>query len=369
MGKTYVPKNHYSCRRHQKQFKQLNVGIYGQAAAPVRTRFNLTGKVWQDECHARITQTDVISLPIFHEQHLGVLRGLERIIDREKQKGLSAQDTYSSIVASTQQVFSQPDFYDQSPFIDLMISPALRKFADSLSQTNFPLVIDCGHIDDAHQFYASDTDEITLEDGVVLLKYLQNQGRQDVRLSILFNDIHIFNAHGHYGRKFVRALERQAKQNGIHNVFKGDYSNFLLGYGLLEDQWQSRIGSIFESHLTFRSRQELAAYIAELDHPFQVDFIEDGVIVYTIPGTQEKRNVTNLRGAPNCTMISAQLDRKHELDGAKTVLYLRDEDAWGCAVRQGTRAAREMFGVSIPVFASFYTQIGNRVHAPRVDQL
>ena len=129
----------------------------------------------------------VVGLNVYPNQVWGIERGLERIIDTE--------ETQDAVIERAKEVFAQPDFYNQQPFLEMMINPKLKQLADSIPNDGKPIIIDCGHIDAANN-YPTNEDQIALEEGIVLINYLKTLGHENVKLSFLFNEMYLLDQMG-----------------------------------------------------------------------------------------------------------------------------------------------------------------------------
>ncbi len=252
--------------------------------------------------------------------------------------------------------------YQDKEFLESVLDLDLKKFADGLTEQDFPLVIDCGHVD-SYTMVPGFTDFRTFEDGILLMNYLRTQGHDDVRLGILFNEMPMLDITGRtIARRDIRKLRQDAKNKGMHFFAEVIYGNILRNLLVTPDQWPNLIDHIFEGNVALQCRQDMDAYKAGRN-PFKVDqisFSEAGSASYDIPKEEtfaEKEScgidLTTPKGAPKCTFLSARINKRYQDQGNGAVLYLRDIK-WGCAVNGGATNARRLYGVTIPIYLGAY---------------
>ncbi|MBI2112805.1 hypothetical protein HYT52_04680 [Candidatus Woesearchaeota archaeon] len=320
--------------------------------------------------------SSVIGLPVSSEQYWGVCRGLQKIVDQAIREGDNPKQRHDQIVEHARTVFAQPDFYDHTLFIDLMLNPDLRAWADKLPRTDKPIVVDCGHID-SNVMMSGDADEMSLEEGAVLVQYLHQQGF-DAKLGVLYNEMRLLNQmEKQTARRVMEKLYQQAKREGTHHGVLRQYHYLLAGHGITPERHSERMISSFEGKLTLQCRQDLEAYqkgdksrfVRELDRDEGIFSDLLGVFSYLVDGTESRRELTKPSGAPNCAMLSAKLNKEYERKGVGRVLYLRDEMEWGCAIRNGAATARELYGVKIPIDFIGYMEARERVATLRAQSV
>ncbi len=309
------------------------------------------------------------ALNVRPNQYWGVHRGLARIIDEETNTDPKAR--HKAIMERAHEVFGEPDFYDKPAFIDLLLNPDLRDWADDLEATDKPVIVDCGHID-SKTMYSGNADELSLEEGAVLVQYLRQKGF-DARLSVLYNELQFFNTmEKPRARKAIKALYKEAKNTGTHFGVRNQYHFLLTGHGITEDRWKDVMLSPFEGKLIMQCRQDLDKYargedvfsrdigVVTVEADGQTAFAGTGYVVGE-GDTTAHRLITKPSLAPNCAMLSAKLNQHYENMGAARVMYLRDEMQWGCAIRNGARTARELYGVKMAIDFIPYMEVKDRV--------
>lgn len=302
----------------------------------------------------------VVQLPVVSENYWGVMRGLQRIVDLAHQETDDPRIRYGLITEGARHVFARKNFYEKKPFLELMINPDIKAWADALEKTDKMIIVDCGHIDGERGKMSEDADELSLEEGAVAVQYLRQRGF-DARLSVLFNDMRLFQERDKTSaRRRSQQLYHQAKQEGTHDNALMQYEYLLRGYGFSPEVRKELMLSAFEGKLALQCRQDVAAYASGQDNPFVLKVQQQGkAFSYIVSG--EKKKITTESGAPNCALLSAKLNQHYERLGADRILYLRDELQWGCAIRGGAATARELYGVTIPIDFIGYMESGNRV--------
>ncbi|MFH1276365.1 MAG: hypothetical protein ABIH82_04605 [Candidatus Woesearchaeota archaeon] len=334
-----------SLEPHAQRAKEKNVAVF------------VMGDGWQEH------DGSAVVLPVSSEQYWGICRGLQKIVDQAIKETETTKQRYERIVEQARSTFTQPDFYDQTPFLDLMLNPNLRIWADKLEKTDKQVIVDCGHID-SDRMMSGNADEMSLEEGAVLVQHLRRKGFE-AKLSVLYNEMRFFNTHQKQtARRIAQKLYQQAKREGTHYGVLRQYHYLLAGHGITPARHKDLMDSTFEGKLTLQCRQDLKA----LENGDKTKFVRDldkneGIYSYEVKAGEVigVRHLTTASGAPNCAMLSAKLNQHHERNGAGRVLYLRDEMEWGCAVRNGAATARDIYGVIIPIDFVGYLETSERI--------
>lgn len=309
------------------------------------------------EYQARIKQLSaegIVELPAKADKYWGVFRGLQTIIANAKAKTQTPEARYNRIKAEAQRVFSGNDYHDKPPFVELMIRPELKELADALPKDCGSIVVDCGHID-APNFFPTSADQLTLEEGAILVKYLKLQGHKDVKLNILVNEMYLAEQLGaSEARKAIRGLRKDAKRTGRHFLIDRAYMRLLDGYGITKDE----IATQFEGILAYQCRQDLETH-QKGQSKFQTPMVEDENGVCSVEtfddGIQFKRKLYSPANAPMCSGISAKLNQALTANGAGTIIYLRDIKH-ECGIRSGAMAGRNVYGLDTPMQVVFYAE-------------
>ncbi|HLC90885.1 MAG TPA: hypothetical protein VJI15_03890 [Candidatus Nanoarchaeia archaeon] len=310
----------------------------------------------------------VIGLRVSSEQYWGICRGLHRIVDQAMRETDDRRERHDQIVAEAQRIFARPDFYDREPFIDLLLNPDLKAWADGLEKTDKPIVVDCGHID-SERMMSGNADEMSLEEGAVLVQYLHSKGF-DAKLSVLYNEMRMFHwFEKQHARKVSQKLYDQGKREGTHMGVLRQYYYLLAGHGITPARHKERMMSPFEGKLALQCRQDIEAYKEGDTSSFVRKLDREGEVFSYGLDEGLRRELTTPSGAPNCAMLSAKLNQVYERKGVGRVLYLRDEMAWGCAIRNGAATARELYGVKIPIDFIGYLEAQERVATLRAQEV
>ncbi|MBI2572727.1 hypothetical protein HYV86_02615 [Candidatus Woesearchaeota archaeon] len=333
--------------------------------------FIMAASIMEREVLETLEFRGAVPLEAWNNQYWGVSRGLERIVDQEQRQSCDPAIQYNRIIKRAQDVFANPQYPSSSQFIDLMLHPRLRTLADGIPRRNGSVIIDCGHIDN-RGMYATNADLFTIEDGVVLLHYLRAKGHQDVKISVLVNEQYLFGQWSKTdARRWIHKLHQQVDRFGVHQFVAQNYREILRGYGIDESTYERDIVCRFEGSLSLEARQQLAAYEEGGEHPFVMEIDLYGQRGYSFQvqmptpdgngsRTFERVLASAQSGAPICALISANLDRRHELAGASTVIYLRDEQ-WRSAVLCGSRSAHYIYGTQSEANAVFYQEKNGQV--------
>ncbi|MBT4604070.1 sugar ABC transporter substrate-binding protein [archaeon] len=290
-------------------------------------------------------------------QHFVVQQGIERIFDQEP--------TLEGRRSVSKDLFDQPRFFEKPAFLDLMMNPALKNYADSLTLDDGPIVIDCGHIDSPNG-KPTDEDYTSFEEGIVLMRYLQHKGHQDVKIGFLLNEMYTLEQFDKKGaRQRISRARKQRKREGISADIHRVYGQTLYGYGVTREQWPKLLTMSFEGSLSLETRQELSKYEKGEDHPFQVELDEHGDAGYSfatkIEGRPFERVISSAeRGAPVCSLMSAKLNERYNRGDVRTLIYLRDVK-WRSAIKCGARSARVLYGTDLNMFGAFYQTKNGKV--------
>ncbi len=339
-------------------------GFFPNSAIPYFAKFQeigvpvfiSTGGLIESQSKAKTQSTGAIPLPIHPDQNWGFIRGLESIVECEKSKGLSKNETYQNISARSLQIFDRHDFYDKPEFIELLLKPELRTLADSLTNKSGPIVVDCGHID-SKSMYPNPLDAQTLEQGIVLMKYLKLKGNNEVKLGVLFNDMHMYSIAGKQSRRDVEFLRKQVKNRGTHYFLEQAYRQILDGYGIGREQMRDIFMCHFEGSLNFEARQDLKG------DELRVNLKKRGAgFSYDLANSDAERQIASTEtGAPLCNLMSAVLNKAYQRKGIGTVIYLRDE-MWNCGIRGGAMTSKEAYGTQLNVHSVPFIQLHGKVH-------
>jgi len=300
-------------------------------------------------------------------------RGLAAGISEEerKKKQDSMIDSWNAIYggdeknypANFQKLMSVDNPYEDREFLESVLSPELKAFTEGLRDEDFPLVIDCGHVD-SPRMVPEFTDFRTFEDGVLLMKYLNSVGHDDVKVGILFNEMPMLDVAGStIARRDIRRLRQDVKNKGMHFFAEAVYGNILRNLLVDKEAWRDVLVHTFEGSVALQCRQDMEAYAAGRN-PFKVGHIifgEDGAASYDLPKSDApvttsdscSIGLTTPRGAPNCNFLSARINKRYQDQGSGAVLYLRDV-GWECKVKQGVNTARRLYGVTIPIHIGSY---------------
>lgn len=339
-----------------------------QKAIPV---FLLQEPCESDEYQARIerlSQEGLVELPVTKDKYWGVCRGLQRIIANAQAETETPEAKYEQIKAEAQRIFADNKYHDKPAFLELMISPELKELTDALPKDCGPIVVDCGHID-APNFYPTSADQLTLEEGAILVKYLKLHGHQDVKLNILVNEMYLAEQLGtSKARKAISNLRKETKRSGKHYIINRAYMRLLDGYGITNDE----IATQFEGILAYQCRQDLEAF-ERGQSKFQIPIVQEEDGVFTVEtannGTKFKRRLYSPSNAPLCAGISAKLNQVHEANGAGTIIYLRDIKH-ECGIRSGAMAGRNVYGFGNSIHVVFYAETKeHKVEAFSAQQL
>ncbi|PIN77264.1 hypothetical protein COV16_07015 [Candidatus Woesearchaeota archaeon CG10_big_fil_rev_8_21_14_0_10_34_8] len=305
----------------------------------------------------------VVLLQTLPNQDNSVYKGLERIFDKES--------TFEGRRTMAKEVFSRPDFYRSLAFLDLVINPTLKQFADGLPMDAGPIVVDCGHID-ASNSRPTVEDITAFEEGLVLIRYLQHLGHEDVKLGILYNEVYLLDESSDLimrmgggkettfhlsgtkknNRRSIKRAQKDIKREGLPARLNLVYGHVLFSYGVTPNTWADSIVCTLEGSLSFQARQSLEAYENGREHPFQVELDAYGNAGFSFTAQDGKERVVASadRGAPMCSLISSGLNRVYD-DG--TVIYLYNKK-WRPGIRCGAVGARELYGADLTVHAFFY---------------
>ena len=314
----------------------------------------------------------VVELQAYQDKFWGIFRGLQRIIADGKKTGLGKQENKQQIAenirAKAGRIFDSSDYHDKPEYINMMINPELKELADSLQRDVGSIVIDCGHIDNPG-FAPTTADRFTVEEGAILLKYLRMIGHEDVKLSVLVNEMYLTEQFGKSeARKKIRQLRVNMKK-GDHQIARQAYWHLLQGYGINE---RKDIATVFEGILAYQCRQDLDAY-QRGEETFATSVVQTEEGVFTIEdaedGTQVRWQVYSPNSAPVCRSISAKLNQVHNTTGAGAIIYLRNIND-ECGVRGGVFAGRRMYGLNQPVHVLFYAELDRQEVIPlRMQEL
>jgi hypothetical protein len=303
---------------------------------------------------AEANDLGLTSLGAYSWQYWAVHQGIERILDTE--------DTLEARQSLSQTVFSDSQFFEKRPFLELMINPALKEYADGLPQDCGPIVIDCGHIDSPN-FMPTDEDQTALEEGLVLFHYLRYLGHQDVKIAPLFNEMYADQkVDKKSARRFEKTLRKQAKKKGLHSGVLQAYREIFKGYGLTEDTWQASVVCSFEGSIVHQARQGIRAYEEGSNHPFKTELDDHGNYGFSYVATDGRERVIASpdKGAPLCSLVSSGVNKRHDAKGAQRVVYLYDQK-WRPGVRCGAIGGRELYGTNLVIDAFFYGSANGRV--------
>ena len=302
-------------------------------------------------------EAGLVPLPVSVRQSYGVFRGLQVIMRND--------GTVEEKVALAKDIFDGTDFHDKPEFLDLVINPRLKDFADHLPHDEGPIVVDCGHID-SPRYSPTDQDQRSLDEGLILAKYLQHIGHEDVRIGILVNEMHLFRTREkREARRFIRKLRGQVKRDGYHHLVDRVYRGIFQGFGFGPKKLAEMLVCSFEGSLNLRARQDLDAYETDGDHPFQTELDTHGERGYSFKTTLDdgrpfERVITSDGGAPMCALMSAELNRRYDEADVGRLVYLRDTQ-WRPGIRCGARSARALYGTEVPVDAFFYGAANGKV--------
>ena len=292
----------------------------------------------------------LISLPITSEKTISVMRGLQAVMRRE--------GTLDDKIEHARTIFDGKSFHDRLPFLETVLTSALKDYADSLPYDEGPIVIDCGHID-SKDYTPTHEDLHSLIEGLILTKYLQHLGHEDVRIGILVNEMYLFGTEKkREARKTIRRLRSQVKNEGRHNLIDKAYWGIFQAYGFDAEKFSRILTCSFEGSLNLRARQDIEAYENDGDHPFQTELEPHGERGYSVRMTLDdgrplERVLTSDSGAPVCSLMSAEHNRRYDDADAGRLVYLRDAQ-WRSAIRCGARSARALYGTDLPITAFFY---------------
>ena len=307
--------------------------------------FALYGDFWEADNIKRVIDSGAVALPVKSSASFAFYRGLEKIVKEQRD--------LQKIVSTATTMFDRPDFYDKREFIDFMLNPELMQVADFVSKGDGTIIVDCGHIDSPTHL-PTKADQLALEQGILLVKYLRLQGH-DAKLGILFNDMHPFNyVTKKYTRRANDLLRRQIKNSGSHFGINQAYFQYLEGHGITADKYKDFIVPSLESNLKFAAKQSLDAQAESQQFDTSVTQAGKGYSYSRSTSAPTIQISSYNTGAPLCNMVSAEQIKKYEVMGARMAIFLRDEK-WGCGVRGGGNAARNLYGTMMPAHAVFYT--------------
>lgn len=299
-------------------------------------------------------EAGLIPLPVSSQQYWGIVQGLQAICRDQKD--------YQQKIKTAKTVFSQREFYNQLPFLELIINPTLKKLADNISVDSKDIVIDCGHVD-SPRYMPTDEDQQALEDGLVLLQYLTAKGHNNVKIGILVNEMYGFQvAEKTEVRKAIRYLHSQIKRNGSHHIVNQAYQKILEGYGFTAETLADKLVCSFEGSLNLRARQDIEAYERGRTHPFQIELDAHGSNGYSFKteldnGKPFERVIAADSGAPVCALMSAELNKRYDKADVGRLIYLRDTK-WRSGIVCGARSAKVLYGTDVPIDAFFYGNHG-----------
>lgn len=244
-----------------------------------------------------------------------------------------------------------------------MINKKLKIFLSTLTDKDFPLVIDCGHVD-TKEIKPRIADGFTLAEGLECMEFLKQKTTAVVKLSILFNDTHLISNASSIteGRKQIRHLRAQVKSRGIHDLLLDLYIDVFNKYRISRDLdfFKSDFLYLSENSLILQSRQTLEKY-RQNENPFKEELIVDGIgIKYNLKDPQNlSQDVKTVEvayshnGAPGWPLVSANITKFFDDRGFKTILCLRDEH-WAPRVKIGGIVAKELYGCKVKTHAFFY---------------
>lgn len=319
--------------------------------------FMTAADFWESSTYERLNapeRASLISLPISKEHFWGIVHGLQVIFGEESR--------IEDKIAKAREVFSQRNFYDRLPFLELLINPVLKRFADGIPKDGELIVIDCGHID-SPRYMPTDADQQSLEEGLVLANYLRAIGHPEVKIGLLVNEMYVFQRTTKANaRRAIRRRHAEVKREGLHFLLTQAYQHIFKGYGFTTESLAERIICSLEGSLNLRARQDLDTYEKQGDHPFSIELNPYGDQGYSFRTTLDdgrpfERVIASENGAPVCSLMSAGLNRAYDEKGVKRLVYLRD-GKWLSAVRCGARSARALYASldpsSLAVDAFFY---------------
>ena len=359
--------------------------------------FVMNGGMWEEAGQQKVART-AIPLSIGLEQETLVKPALEMIISQQRATGINGTEGYNRIAERARRMFSSPQFPETTGYIELMINPDLKALADSLPEEAGPIVIDCGHID-SPDFRPTISDALTIEEGLVLQRYLRQLGHE-AKVSILFNETYILDqdppdidqqiisrvTKPHLPLRYtvedlealrdkdpatvakndIRFQAIQAKRHAITYKVQKEYDHILRAWGIISDESRhENLQCELEGNLMHATRQDLRAAVEGDTTRFNRELNPDGRTYTVQPEAGEaytREIATEKKRAPSCNLLSGKLNKKHQDRGFKTIIYLRDEETGGCGIRAGTKLGRELYGVTVPVHAVFYVE-----HRGKID--
>lgn len=310
--------------------------------------FVLGRDLWEEPARRKVEMSGAVGLPLGHSDLWAFLRGLEKIVSENK--------GCDRITNAASRMFDRSDFYNKQEFIEFMLNPELKQIADSITGYKGTIVVDCGHIDSSTHL-PTRADSLTLEQGIVLAKYLKIKG-YDAKLGILFNDMYPFNnAPKREARRANDLLRKQIKNSGSHFGINQVYQGILKSYGITSEEYRNFLVPTLESNLKFAAKQSLDAHGKTTQFDADVTQVGNGFSYSRDSSATPVQISSETTGAPLCNMVSAEQVRKYEELGASMAIFLRDEK-WECGIRGGGNAARNIYDVKMPAHAVFYTANG-----------
>ncbi len=338
-----------------------------------------TAAIWEESNLRKITNSDAIALPTYQSQNFAIYRALEKIITnhREINDGSNPREKYTKIKEEAKALFDRPDFYTKTSFLELMIQPELKQWADSLPQDSGKIVIDAGHID-SRDLSPTAEDRQAFEDSIILLKYLKQAGHTNVKVNMLYNEMWMRQfAEKRTVKRHIRILRQQVKEKGPHYFLRRVYQPVMDGYGVTDNE----ISGSFEGIIVYKTRQDLEQ-ASTGNSPFKSEIVTTTDGTYTVLNSNLSPNQTASQspnqapsiklftesGAPVCRTLTARDMYDEQQRGAATILYLRDVK-WECAIRQGAITARQLYGTTANIASMFYVTINQKIESLGLQQL